>query len=699
VNDVTEDVAGGLTVGPPVQREEDRSGGFDVRNAAIALAPTATLVSFCVALLAVFNISVFDSLAYLGYELAYAVIPGTLAVLAVTGSRRVGLQEVALGVGVGYGLELLAFVVTAATGTRGVFPWYPLIATVLSVPWIRARVTVRAGATSTAPSWSLVALMAVLAGFLANSILDTPLPRQISSLGGYPFDMLWSTSVTAEAINHWPLQVPGFVGHALHYHYFVYLHLAGASRVTGIDPWTLNFRLFPLWATLVTAFELYAVGRALRGRAATGLLAAFLLLLAGNFFPWPQAGNDITQELYLSVTFAFGLIVWLPLLLAMWLTIVRREAQYRQGSTWVLLLGLLIVAAGAKAPVDIVAGSGVALLAAWQLVRDRRALPATLATGALTALVFAAGWAVLYRTTNGAVTLRPFGAIKHFQPFELISHHVPGSILWAFWLVVAVLMGVKVLAALLPGIAASIRWLPSTDVVFLVAPLLAGMIFFFAFTNVGNSQNYFEWYGAVAGAILAGAGLAEAGARFIRPVRLPSVVLAATVCVLLLAWTFESPVDPAPKPVWQNLTHSAGTQPEYTGFHWVATHTQPSDVIAVDARSLPSDCFQTAFAERRAIVDCYFGFAPEESLTSVGDLQANLPSSLFQDVQRRVELNAAIFRGDAKAIATARRSYALRYVVVDLLSGGTRAELVRLGRVSALVFRNPAVAVFRVGTR
>jgi hypothetical protein len=667
------------------------------RGLAFRAAPAVAIIVFSVALLAVFDVSVGDSILYLGYELAYAVVPGTLAVLAITGSRRVGLQEIALGIGVGYGLELLAFVVTAATGTRAVFPWYPLIAAALSAPWIRARAAPPSSPASTAPAWSLVALMAVLAGFLANSILDTPLPRQISSLRGYPFDMLWSTSVTAEAINHWPLQVPGFVGRALHYHYFVYLHLAGASRVTGIDAWTLNFRLFPLWATFVVAFELYVVGRTLGGRAVAGVLAAFLLLLAGNFMPWPQVGTAITQELYLSITFAFGLIVWLPVLLALWLALVRRTPQYRRGSTWVILFGLLIVAAGAKAPVDIVAGVGLAFLAAWQLVRDRRALPATVAAGAMTACVFAAAWAVLYRTTNGSVTLKPFGAIKQFQPFELISHHVPASILWAFWLAVALLIAVKVLAGLLPGIAASIRWIPSNTVVFLVAPLVAGMIFFFAFTNVGSSQTYFEWYGAVAGAIAAGIGVAEAGARFIRPMGRPSLILAAAVCVFLVSWTFESPVDPVPKLVWQNLNHASGTQPEYAGFRWVATHTKTSDVIAVDARSAPSDCFQTAFAERRALIDCYFGFAPEETIASVADLRSTLPSPLFHDVENRTELNAAIFRGDADAIASARRSYGLRYIVVDLVSGGTTIEIVRLRRVTDLVFWNQAVAVFRVG--
>jgi hypothetical protein len=174
-----------------------------------------------------------------------------------------------------------------------------------------------------------------------------------------------------------------------------------------------------------------------------------------------------------------------------------------------------------------------------------------------------------------------------------------------------------------------------------------------------------------------------------------SIVVPAA-CLVLAAWAIESPVDPTPKPIWENVNHANRTTPEYSGFRWIASHTQPNDVIAVDARSTPSSCFQTAFAERRAIIDCYFGFAPEQAVASVGDLHGVIPTPLFSEVERRVQLNSAIFHGNAAAIASASRQFGLRYIVVDLASGGTPAETRLLGHAADLVFRNLAVAVFRV---
>jgi hypothetical protein len=175
----------------------------------------------------------------------------------------------------------------------------------------------------------------------------------------------------------------------------------------------------------------------------------------------------------------------------------------------------------------------------------------------------------------------------------------------------------------------------------------------------------------------------------------PAAIIAA-VGVLLVLWTFESPVDPVAKGVWQNVHHASGETQEYAGFHWIATHTPEAAVLAVDARATPTSCFQTAFAARRALIDCYFGFAPEQTLQSADDLRRTLPPSLFREVEARLRLNNAIFQGHAAALAEAARRYGVRYVVVDLASGGTAGQARAIGRVADPVFRNAAVAVFRV---
>ncbi len=120
-------------------------------------------------------------------------------------------------------------------------------------------------------------------------------------------------------------------------------------------------------------------------------------------------------------------------------------------------------------------------------------------------------------------------------------------------------------------------------------------------------------------------------------------------------------------------------------------------MLAVDDRKYPLSCFQTAFAERRAMIDCYWGFAPEMSLQSIQDLEPHISSALFHEVESRVALNDAIFdRASPAALARAYRDYGVRYVVVDMHTGGTPAEAARLARRATTVFRNDAVAVFRL---
>jgi hypothetical protein len=153
-----------------------------------------------------------------------------------------------------------------------------------------------------------------------------------------------------------------------------------------------------------------------------------------------------------------------------------------------------------------------------------------------------------------------------------------------------------------------------------------------------------------------------------------------------------------PKPVWENVsTAAASPTAEYQGFQWITRHTSPGAVLAVDDRKYPLSCFQTAFAQRRAMIDCYWGFAPEVSLQNVQDLKPYISASLLHQAETRVALDDAIFdRASPRALAQAYRNYGVRYVVVDLHTGGTPAEVARLAQRATPVFRNDAVVVFRL---
>ncbi|HEX5246688.1 MAG TPA: hypothetical protein VFW41_06115 [Gaiellaceae bacterium] len=666
------------------------------------LGAAGALLVFAVVLLDVFDVPPSQSLLFVGYQLGYVVVPGVAALLALTGSKRVGLNEIALGVGLGYALEVLAFAVCGASGEPGLFRVFPLAVVALSGPFLRAVRPRWSALREPSPSaWMLAWLIAVLAGFLANRILDTPLPTQVYALRGYATDMLWSTSVTADALHHWPVTIPGFAGRHLHYHVFAFFDMAGASRATGLGPWLVNFRFYPLWTVAVASFELYAAARVIARRASAGPLAVFLFFVAGSFLPWAQPRADLLGVVIISATFAFGLVVWVPTLLALRHVATGAELGWRRGSAYAIAAALTALSSGAKAPIPVVAGSGLALVAIWAIAKKRRPPGRVVATGLGVAAIFAVAWVVLYRAAGGGggVTLKPFGTIKSLQPFELVSHHVPSPLLEVFWLLVAVVVAAKLIAVIAPGVFAAAAWRDRADVVFLSAMVVAGLVYFFAFTNAGESQRYFEWYGYAAGAILAGVGFSDLFHRTLRPGSVPTWALFAGALAAILLWTTEVPGEPT-KSAWLNVGHGGGRpSAEYTGFRWIAAHTGAGDVLAVDARKTPTSCFQTAFAERRAMIDCAIGFAPERSVGSFADLRGVVSASLFAQMEDRVRLNDAIFdRGSASALAAAAARFHVRYVVVDLASGGTAGQVSLIRRIAKPVFENSAVVVFRVGS-
>jgi len=234
-----------------------------LRGSAGAVA--AGLVAYVV-LLAVVDVSPADSLAYVGYELAFVLLPGVLVYTALTRVARVGVRELAVGWGVGLLLELGAFALTASAGVRGLYAVYPAVAVGGAAPFVRLE---RPGRREGAParwSWALLAASALLIGWTANALLATPLPSQIYSVKGYSTDLLWATSMTGEALHHWPVDIPDLAGVPLHYHYFSFLDLAAASQVTGLDPWLVVFRLFPVVSAVVLVVQLFAAGRVVGGR-------------------------------------------------------------------------------------------------------------------------------------------------------------------------------------------------------------------------------------------------------------------------------------------------------------------------------------------------------------------------------------------------------------------------------------------------
>ena len=68
-------------------------------------------------------------------------------------------------------------------------------------------------------------------------------------------------AIAADAKHHWPIEDPSVAGEPLPYHYFVYVHMAAASQVTGLDLPLVFLRLFILPLAVLLVLELVVAGR------------------------------------------------------------------------------------------------------------------------------------------------------------------------------------------------------------------------------------------------------------------------------------------------------------------------------------------------------------------------------------------------------------------------------------------------------
>ena len=92
-----------------------------------------------------------EVLLYLGYEVVFVVAPGWLAYRALSSHPGGGLRQLAIGWALGYAIEILAFMLTAATDTRGLFILYPLIVGGLAITVILGRAPVPTPETVASP--------------------------------------------------------------------------------------------------------------------------------------------------------------------------------------------------------------------------------------------------------------------------------------------------------------------------------------------------------------------------------------------------------------------------------------------------------------------------------------------------------------------------------------------------------------------
>jgi hypothetical protein len=494
-----------------------------------ALPPILIVVAGLLGLDVAYGVDPGDALLYLGYELLFVFVPGLLVYRALSASHGSGLRQLAVGWALGYVLEVLAFMITAATGNRTLFLLYPFV-----VGGAAYAVSTRFRSPELAPQleprltprlrWLLAVVCLAAMGYFAVAYFPTtPLPGT-KAVSYYP-DHSWMISIAADAKHHWPIQDPNVSGEPLPYHYFVNVHLAAASQVTGIILPVVYFRLFVLPLAVVLTLQLAVAGRSFAGSIAVGLLAASLVFFVGelqmdlrqNVVHAPFTGFFF-GSLLVSPIFLFGLVFLVPLITLLGEQFATRHASLQRGN-WLLIALFMVGASDAKIVILPVVLFALLLYAVWSLLTERQVPSAVWVAAAAASLVAGVVYVLQYRGHssgtrfdlragfNYVVKMPAVSSIKHVLAGALPSFPGRSVVLStgavAFGL--AGLLGAQFIGLLWIIRRYGYRW--DRGSAWLGSLVLTGLVGFAVISDPSAGSLYVLYYGVFAGCILSAWGL------------------------------------------------------------------------------------------------------------------------------------------------------------------------------------------------
>ena len=489
-----------------------------------ALGP-ASLVAVAVAVIWIISgVGAGDIAKFLGYEIAYVMLPGASLLWALRGREGFFLL-VALGWPLGQTLEILAFSATAAIGLRGLFVAYPIVVVVGSALWIWRRSGrrdpqgPRGDEMSLRLMWVLAATLSLGLGYLCLAFLPTvPLPSLARSVSYY-VDFPNFIGLIAEVRNHWPPTSPGLSGVPLHYQWFVFYHMAAINQVTNISIPIIAFRLDFVPTIVVMGCQLFVVGRFIGRSAWVGVLAVVVALLLGPLdlttdTSGPGASpffDSFSFHLWASWTFPFGLTFFLGLL---YLIAQRLQATtWRTSSdirSWVLIGLLMIGASGSKATVLPVVVVGIGLYMLVVLVTERTVSPNAIVAFGLGVAIFGATLAIVYGGGIPGTLIQPLASLQYTVPVK-VADNISSGHLRALALPFAYIAGLA--GELLPfaGMLYLLRRRHRSQLsryTLCLCMFGGGILIASLFHQTGGSSEvYFQDTGYAAGFIVAAAGL------------------------------------------------------------------------------------------------------------------------------------------------------------------------------------------------
>jgi hypothetical protein len=529
-----------------------------------------------------YGVALGDALLYLAYEIGFVAIPGWLAYRALSARPGGALRQLAMGWALGYVLEILAFMLTAATGTRDLFVAYPVVVgAAAAAAIVRRRPAVSSthalASTNADPTlsprfrWVLVAVCLAAVAYIAFAYFPgTPLPgtENVNYFQDYP----WAVSIAADAKHHWPIEDPSVSGEPFPYHYFVHIDLAAASQVTGLNLPLVFFRLFILPLVVLLVLELVVAGQSFSRSAYVGLIAACLALFIGELqldarqdpsFHVPFLGAFFTY-LYVSPSFLFGLVIFVPLITLLGERITIGEGVIRPGE-WLLVALFTIGASDAKVALLPLVLAALLLYAGWVWLVERRIPLAVWLAAALTLLVSGTVYLLQYRGWSSGVHVDLLAGYHFFGDMPAVLSIKSGlrTALPAFpgreGLVTAggIVFGVLgLLAAQLVGLIWLFRRAPGAESVperpqghrlpagqaWLFSLLAAGLLSLLVLAGARGEEKFFFFSSLVAGCLLSAEGLRIAWLR--RPDisgRTTRLALLGLGCALIVAGLMLAP--------------------------------------------------------------------------------------------------------------------------------------------------------------
>ncbi|SFK23960.1 hypothetical protein SAMN05216275_12068 [Streptosporangium canum] len=377
--------------------------------------PAVSVAVFAVAVLGFYGVSPSD-MAFFGIYVAVGLaFPGVLLVRVLYRRRRTLAEELALGLALGYALEVLTYIAARAAGLPLLVLVWPVATYAVFAAVPRLRRHWQGGARPAAPrwwSWSLALIVGYLiawsaVNFFRKNLLTWP------ALGTSYVDMPFHLALIGELKHHMPPTVPMVAGEPLLYHWFVYAHLAAASWVTGVEPLVLLFRLGMLPMLAALAVILATIAR----RVAGSWVVALLALLGTVFIAAPNLYQGINVGIFtwraaiswLSPTQTFGTLLAAPAVLLLIDLLERRRSP---AGRWLLLGIFLVAVTGAKATYLPLLLAGLGTVVAVELARHRRPPWSALAALGLTAACFLCAQTVLFRQANQGMVIDDFSLFR-----------------------------------------------------------------------------------------------------------------------------------------------------------------------------------------------------------------------------------------------------------------------------------------------